>query len=251
MTKQGKRTGRARTVLLGIIGFGVGMGAAGAVFGGTTFRVSDFETNLFVGTGLFLLGGLIGGACLALGQRFGLPRVVASALAGGIGLGLGYFATVSVYSTYFADSIQGDTMAMAAYVIQFAVIGATAGLLLALLQRSGLRALLLVLAGAIGFGLGFFVQDIVGSVVDQPISNMIPGQLGDPNHDSLTLAAIFGVTFLLAGAIGGGGLGLAFGGNKPAPAANTPAIPSTDEPADATEEPPAKNENPPREQPRS
>jgi predicted neutral ceramidase superfamily lipid hydrolase len=196
--------------VLGAIGFGLGLALAGAIYGAVTFRVNDFNLNVLLGSLLFALAGAIGGALL------GVTRAVRASiglftLAGAVALGLGYFLTVNLYSTYLSDALTTNSASIIAYVLQFALIGALAGAFMGAVQRDGRQALTLAVAGAFGFGIGFFLQDALGSRLEEPFSSLVPGTLGDPTHDSLTLAIVFGLTFLVAGLIGGAGLGLGLG----------------------------------------
>ncbi len=209
MTGDSSTKNRARGIFSGAIGFGIGFAIAGALFGAVAFRINDFDTNEIVRALLFALAGLVGGTALGLALRARRRLILLFALAAAAGLGLGYWITSAVSLALFSGQTLTELVTTLVFVVQFGLVGALAGALVGAVQRESRQAAELALAGAFGFGIGFFLQDTVGSLINDPVTTLVPGTPGDPTHDSIVLALVFGSSFLLAGLVGGAALGLA------------------------------------------
>ena len=198
-----------RTTLYGALGFGVGLALAGAILGANSFNLSEFDTSVTVGAMLFALAGALGGALLGLAARMRI-RLIPVSIASAVALGTGYFLLTSLYSIYLEPVVSGEMMVTAAFVVQFGLIGGFAGALMGAALRDRGQMVRLGLAGATGFGLGFLLQDYVSTWINEPVSGLAPGTLGDPTHDSMSLGFIFGTSFGIAGIVAGAVLGMVF-----------------------------------------
>jgi hypothetical protein len=152
-------------VVLGAVGFGIG----GAI-----------------GTFLFpfgiLLGGAVGGASLGLALR-DFRRVVILAGLGALGLLVGVFAGLTLWAGFFNYS----------EVPIAAIVGAVVGALLGAAFREWRTIVALAVAGAVGFGAGYWLVQFIGASI--PILR----QLGE------------GGSIVITGIIGGASLGAALG----------------------------------------
>jgi hypothetical protein len=160
-----RATSVIRFVVLGAVGFGMG----GAI-----------------GTFLFpfgiLLGGAVGGASLGLALR-DFRRVVILAGLGALGLLMGVFAGLTLGAGFFNY----------ASVPIAAIVGAVVGALLGAAFRDWRTIVALAVAGAVGFGVGYWLIQFMRA------STPILRQLGE------------GGSIVITGIIGGATLGAALG----------------------------------------
>jgi hypothetical protein len=131
-------SGLGRFVVLGAVGFGAG-GAFSAL---SMLWTIPLPVSV-------LVGGAAGGASLGV-PLGGLKRITTMAVLGAVGLAVGVSITLSI-----ASFVGYSPLALGAMV--GAVVGASLGL--ALLDWK--TVLVLGLAGALGFGIGYFVGDLL------------------------------------------------------------------------------------------
>jgi hypothetical protein len=196
-----------RFAQFGAMGFGVGLALSGAVLGALNRQITNANTGLLLATVLYGLAGALGGAMLgwADGQR---TRVLAFALAGAIGCGLGTFLTTVFVSGYVELRLTGYWPWLLVNTVRFAVAGGFTGVLLGAVQRDWRQITRLALAGAVGFGLYYLVPEALSFVVKLP-TDFVPGSMGEVTHDSVVAALLLAFGGAVGGAIGGTCLGIA------------------------------------------
>ena len=174
-------------ILWGAIGFGTGWSLIGI-----------FQESMFFA---YFFAGAIGGATLGLALR-DWKRAIVLTLLGSIGFGIGF--EVGFIVLYFGEFYLGDFLFSLQGLVGGAIGGAALGLLsiggvpLGLLIRGFRGAVALAFGGAIGFGIGGGVVDIL----KQPLI--------DPGSQGITFwwAVLF---MVIQGAIGGAALGAILG----------------------------------------
>ena len=183
-----------RSILLGVMGFGLGNFLAAAMIEILSRVPNDFNPVLWPGTVLATLAGAIGGAMLGLANA-SQSKIYFTALAGATGLGVGTYLT-----TLFLSRISGSALDVM-IVVLYALIGALTGILLGCVQKNWKQMWRLALAGSIGFTLGYFAFILVTSGIDRLIG-------GTPSRLLMVLTVSVGGAAL--GSVGGAFLGWAW-----------------------------------------
>jgi hypothetical protein len=198
-----------RSAGLSALGFGLGLALTGLILGALTYQIHDFNTGRLLGSLAYACAGALGGAALAwvdVSKR----RAPLLALAGAVGLSLGYYVTdtiVSVWVDVPASPVQGFLAWQVVLTIQYAAIGAFTGALLGLAQRDRRRTVGLVLAGLLGFGLLYLSSNLFFMVGH--VDTLVPGMSGEIWHDGIVMGIGEGLWGAVGGAISGACLGVA------------------------------------------
>ena len=169
-----RATGVMRFVVFGAVRFGIG----GAIYGPSSFLLPGIVAVLLA----LLAGGAVGGASLGLSLK-DFRQVLILAVLGALGLTVGVFAGLIIGSSFFNYS----------EVAIGAIVGAVVGASLGVPFLDWRTIVALVVAGAVGFGVGVPVGD------DLPAS--FPILRGPAGAES----------YAIAGLIGGASLGAALG----------------------------------------
>lgn len=200
MTTVISRQQLTRCALWVAAGFGVALGIVSALVGGmdAAFHIRDFDSGLSIGTLAYAIAGACGGVAIAFSiARYN--KTGALALAGALGLGVGYFVTTVMHSVYIEPRVTGEVAFASASMVRFALIGAWTGLLLGAVQSNWKYIWLVIVAGAIGFGLASLAQTVANPALSR-ISET-------PN--AIANAINFGIQGAIGGLIGGAFLGAA------------------------------------------
>jgi hypothetical protein len=198
-----------RSAALAALGFGFGLALSGLIGGALNYQIHDFNTGLLLGSILYAGAGALGGASLVWDSR-SPRRALRLALAAAVGLGLGYFITTTIVSVWIDEHVQGTLIWTFVFIVQYALIGALAGLLLGLVQPDRWRTVWLVLAGLIGFGLLYWPLQTGMSLFIDPIWRLLGGSNGIAELPPLNMvgAASGFVSGALRGALLGACLGV-------------------------------------------
>lgn len=194
--------------LAGAQGFAVAFAAMGMLSRVLTYNVADPNLTLALGTLLYGAAGALGAAYLASTMQW-RSMVLLFALAGILGCGGGYLVTSYFITSRVQPDIEFRTAIEAAYIAQHVVIGALLGLFLGIAMGKPRRIVLLVLAGAIGFGVGFLMQTSLNDLLAEPLGDFI-GRFTDGETINLIAASLlWGLGSGLCGLLGGGAVGYA------------------------------------------
>ena len=173
-----------------------------------TLNVSEFNFGLALSTLLFASAGALGAWLLANGSNY-RSHSIQFALAGFIGIGGGFLASTLALSLWINLSDLSETALTGVYIAQYALMGGLTGLFIGIALREGRRIFLLFIAGAIGFGIGFLVQQSLIDMLALPLSNFVAAIRDDPCVHSIAASLLWGLASALTGLIGGMSLGWA------------------------------------------
>lgn len=194
--------------LAGAQGFAVAFAAMGLLTRVLTINVVDPNMNIALGTILYGAAGALGAAYLASAMQW-KNYIVLFALAGILGCGGGFLVTTLLLVSRVQPEISNRTMVEAVYIAQHAIIGAIFGLFLGIALWSPRRLLFLVLAGALGFGIGYLMQASLNDLLAEPLSDLV-ARFTDSDAVNLIIASLlWGLGSGLCGLLGGGGIGYA------------------------------------------
>jgi hypothetical protein len=194
--------------LAGAQGFAIAFAAMGMLMRVLSVNVTDPNLILAVGTLFYGAAGALGAAYLASATRWRAYTVL-FALSGILGCGGGYMLT----SLFLTARVNPETTIRAAVegiaILQHAVIGALLGVFLGIAIWKPRTALALVIAGAVGFGLGFLMQTSLNDLLAAPLAEFV-GRFSESETINLIAASLlWGVCSALCGLMGGGAIGYA------------------------------------------
>lgn len=194
--------------LAGAEGFAIAFAAMGMLMRVLSINIADPNMVLAVGTLLYAAAGALGAGYLASATRWRAYTLL-FALSGILGCGGGYLLT----SFLLTARVNPETTIRAAVegvaILQHAAIGALLGVFLGIVVWKPRTALALVLAGAIGFGLGFLMQASLNDLLSAPISDFIGRFTRSETIDLIAASLLWGVCSALCGLMGGGAIGYA------------------------------------------
>lgn len=198
----------AGTSLAGAEGFAIAFAAMGMLMRVLSINLTDPNLVLAVGTFLYGAAGALGAAYLASATRWRAYTVL-FALSGILGLGGGYLLT----SLFLTARVNPETTLRAAVegvaILQHAAIGALLGVFLGIAIWKPRTALVLVIAGAVGFGLGFLMQTSLNDLLAAPLGELV-GRFSEGETINLIAASLlWGICSALCGLMGGGAIGYA------------------------------------------
>lgn len=194
--------------LAGAQGFAVAFAAMGLLTRILTINVTDPNITLALGTILYGAAGALGAAYLASTLQW-KSFTLLFALGGILGCGGGYLVTTLLLTSRVQPEIANRTIVEAAAIAQHAIIGALLGLFLGIAIWNPKKLLLLMLAGAIGFGIGYLMQASLNDLLADPLAELV-GRVTQSDAINLIIASLlWGVGSTLCGLLGGGILGYA------------------------------------------
>ncbi|MDL1897571.1 hypothetical protein FBQ82_15005 [Anaerolineae bacterium CFX7] len=194
--------------LAGAEGFAVAFAAMGMLMRVLSVNVTD--PNLILAVGAFLYGtaGALGAAYLASATRWRAYTVL-FALSGILGCGGGYLLT----SLFLTARVNPESAVRAAVegiaIIQHAIIGGLLGLFLGIVVGKPRATVWLILAGALGFGLGFLMQTSLNDLLAVPLSDAVERFTESGAIDLIVASLLWGMCGALGGLMGGGAIGYA------------------------------------------
>lgn len=194
--------------LSGAQGFALSFALVGMLARVLTLNVSEFNLGVAISALLFALAGALGAGILANGSAYG-ANSIPFALAGFIGVGGGFLLSTLALSQWITLADLGETAVTGIYIVQYALMGGLTGLLIGMVLGNGRRIILLILAGAVGFGVGFLVQQSLIDMFALPLSNFVAGIRDDPRIHSIAASLLWGVASAVTGLLGGMCLGWA------------------------------------------
>lgn len=194
--------------LAGAQGFAIAFAAMGLLSRVLTINVTDANLNVALGTILYGAAGALGAAYLASSMQW-KNFVVLFALAGILGCGGGFLLTTLLVMSRVQPEITIRTTVEAAFIVQHAIIGALLGLFIGIALWDPKKLLLLVVAGAIGFGIGYLMQASVNDLLADPLSEFV-ARFTDSDPINLIMASLlWGLGSGLCGLMGGAAIGYA------------------------------------------
>jgi hypothetical protein len=194
--------------LAGAQGFAIAFAAMGLLTRILTINVTDPNITLALGTILYGAAGALGAAYLASSMQWKAFTLL-FALGGILGCGGGYLVTTLLLTSHVQPEIANRTIVEAAAIAQHAIIGALLGLFLGIAIWNPKKLVLLILAGAIGFGIGYLMQASLNDLLADPLAELV-GRVTQSDAINLIIASLlWGVGSTLCGLLGGGILGYA------------------------------------------
>lgn len=194
--------------LAGAQGFAIAFAAMGLLSRVLTLNVADANLNLAMGTILYGAAGALGAAYLASTMQWKAYTVL-FALAGILGCGGGYLVTTLLLTSRVEPEISNRTMVEATYIFQHAIIGALLGLFLGVAVWNPKKLLLLVVAGALGFGIGYLMQASLNDLLAEPLSDLVARFTESEAVNIIAASLLWGIGSGLCGLLGGGAIGYA------------------------------------------
>lgn len=195
--------------LAGAQGFAVAFAALGLIGRVILYNAPDPNMNLAFTILLYGAAGALGSAYLASAMEWkGLTLLFA--LGGILGCGGGYLVTWFLFIRNVQPEITYHTTIEATYILQHVFIGAALGAFLGLAAWSPRRFLLLVLAGAVGFGIGYLMQTSLNDLLAEPLSDFVGNYTDSESINLVAASLLWGLGSGLCGLMGGGVLGYAF-----------------------------------------
>ncbi len=202
------RTFLAGASLVGAQGFAIAFAAMGLIARVLTYNVTDPNLNLALGTILYGTAGALGAAYLAANMEW-RQLVLLFTLGGILGCGGGYLLTFFFLTSRLQPDTEIRTAVEAIYIVQHAIIGAALGLFLGIAVGSPRRLLLLITAGAIGFGVGFLMQTSLNDLLAEPLGEFVAGFSDSEAVNLIAASFLWGLGSALCGLLGGGAIGYA------------------------------------------
>jgi hypothetical protein len=207
-------TGNHRRVFLagasavGAQGFAIAFAAMGLLTRVLTLNVTDSNLILALGTLLYATAGALGAAYLASTMQWrGLTLLFA--LSGILGCGGGYLLTSLLFTSHLQPEISFRTAIEAAYIVQHMIIGALLGLFLGIAMWNPRRLVLLVLLGALGFGLGYLMQTSLNDLLAEALSDFVARFTDSQAINLIAASLLWGAGSALCGLLGGAAIGYA------------------------------------------
>lgn len=202
------RTFLAGASLAGAQGFAIAFAAMGMVGRVLMLNVTDSNLSLAIGALLYGAAGALGAAYLAAATRWRAYTLL-FALSGILGLGGGYLVTSLFLTARFNPETTMRATLEGVQILQHAMMGALLGMFLGISLWKPRLAFALVIAGGIGFGLGFLMQTSLNDLLANPLSDFV-ARFTESNAVSVIAASLlWGVCSALCGLMGGGAIGYA------------------------------------------
>lgn len=194
--------------LAGAQGFAIAFAAMGLLARILTINVTDANLVMALQTILYGAAGALGAAYLASTMQW-KSLTLLFALAGILGCGGGYLITSLFLTPRVHPEISNRTTVEAVYIVQHAIIGALLGLFLGIAIWDPKKLALLIVAGALGFGIGFLMQMSLNDLLAEPLSDFV-ARFTDSNALNLIAASLlWGLGSGVCGLLGGGAIGYA------------------------------------------
>jgi hypothetical protein len=194
--------------LAGAQGFAIAFAAMGLLSRIVTLNVTDPNLLLALGTILYGAAGALGAAYLASTMQWRAFTLL-FALGGILGCGGGYLMTSLLLTSRVEPEISNRTMVEAVYIAQHALIGALLGLFLGIAIWDPKKLLFLVLAGALGFGIGYLMQASLNDLLSDPLSEFVARFTESDALNLIAASLLWGLGSALCGLLGGGAVGYA------------------------------------------
>lgn len=194
--------------LTGAQGFALAFGVLGVVSHLITLNITEFNANLALTTLLFAGAGALGAASLATEANWRSYGVL-FALAGFIGCGGGYMLTTLSFVSRAQLEKMNATLWQGIHIVQFAIIGALTGLFIGIALWKWRASARLVIAGGLGFGIGYLVQVSLNDLVAEWLSDWVTRFAANDLVHMLLAGLLWGLGSAVCGLLGGAALGLA------------------------------------------
>lgn len=194
--------------LAGAQGFAIAFAAMGLLSRILTLNVTDANMNLALGTILYGAAGALGAAYLASAIQWRAYTLL-FALGGILGCGGGYLLSTLLLTSRAQPDIWNRTMLEAMYIAQHGIIGALLGLFLGIALWDAKKMALLIVAGAVGFALGYLMQVSLNDLLAQPLSEWVERLTRTDALHVMAASLLWGLGSALCGVLGGGVLGYA------------------------------------------
>lgn len=194
--------------LAGAQGFAISFAAMGLLSRVLTVNVTDTNLLLAVGTLLYAAAGALGAAYLASTMEWRAFTVL-FALAGILGCGGGYLITSLTITSRVEPEFSTRTLVEAVYIGQHAMIGAAFGLFTGIALWDPKKMILLMIAGALGFGLGYLMQASLNDLLAEPLSDLVARFTDSEALNLIAASLLWGISSAFCGVIGGGITGYA------------------------------------------
>lgn len=195
--------------LAGAQGFAVAFAALGLIGRVVSINVTDANMQLALTILLYGAAGALGSAYLASTMEW-KGILLLFALGGILGCGGGYLVTWFLFIRNVEPDITYHTTIEAAYILQHVLIGAALGAFLGIATGSPRRLLFLVVAGAVGFGIGYLMQTSLNDLLAEPLSDFVGSHTDSDSINLIAASLLWGLGSGLCGLMGGGVLGYAF-----------------------------------------
>lgn len=194
--------------LVGAQGFAIAFAAMGLLSRILTINVVDPNLNLALGTILYGAAGALGAAYLASTMQWKAFTLL-FALGGILGCGGGYLATSMLLTSRVHPEISNRTLVEAVYIGQHVVIGALLGLFLGIAIWDPKKMAFLIVAGAVGFGVGYLMQASLNDLLAEPLSDLVARFTNSDAVNLIAASLLWGLGSALFGLLGGGVVGYA------------------------------------------
>lgn len=194
--------------LAGAQGFAIAFAAMGLLSRILTINVSDPSMLLALGTILYGAAGALGAAYLASTMQW-KSFTLLFALAGILGCGGGYLATSLFITSRVEPELSSRTTIEAYAILQHAIIGGLLGLFMGIAIWDFKKMALLVVAGALGFGIGYLMQASLNDLLAEPLSDLVARFTESDALNLIIASLLWGLGSGLCGLLGGGSVGYA------------------------------------------
>ena len=198
----------AGTSLAGAQGFAIAFAAMGMILRVLTINVAEPNLILAIGTFLYGAAGALGAAYLASTTRWRAYTLL-FALAGILGCGGGYLVTALLLTARVNPETSIRAAVEGIAILQHAIIGALLGLFLGIAVWKPRTTLVLILAGALGFGLGFLLQTSLNDLLAIPLGDFVDRFTTSDAINLIAASLLWGFCSALCGLLGGGAVGYA------------------------------------------
>lgn len=194
--------------LAGAQGFAIAFAAMGLFLRMLTINVTDPNMFLALGTILYGAAGALGAAFLASTMQW-KSFTLLFALSGILGCGGGYLVTSVLLISRVEPEFSSRTTLEAYAILQHAIIGGLLGLFLGIAVWDFKKLALLVLAGALGFGIGYLMQASLNDLLAEPLSDLVARFTESDAFHLIIASLLWGLGSGICGLLGGGALGYA------------------------------------------
>jgi hypothetical protein len=203
---QNTRAFLAGASLAGAQGFAIAFAAMGLLMRILTLNVTDQNMVVAIGTILYGAAGALGAAYLASAMQW-KAFVLLFALAGILGCGGGFLISTLLLNSRVEPESSSRTMMEAVFIAQHAVIGALLGLFLGIALWDTKKLLLLVAAGALGFGIGYLMQASINDLLAEPLADFVARFTQSDALNLIIASLLWGLGSAICGLLGGGAIG--------------------------------------------
>lgn len=200
------RTFLAGASLAGAQGFAIAFAAMGLLTRILTINIVDPNLLLALGTLLYGAAGALGAAYLASTMQW-KSFTLLFALSGILGCGGGYLATGMLLIARIQPEVVSRTTIEAYVILQHAIIGGLLGLFLGIAIWDFKKLALLVVAGAVGFGIGYLMQASLNDLLAEPLAELVARFSASDPFNLIVASLLWGLGSALCGLLGGGALG--------------------------------------------